>query len=1781
MRNIVTEKTEVIKKHNNYQRYIMILVFMSAMVAGIVVLVLMQPAVTQTYTCGMEEHIHSIENGCYELICGMNEGDLEEDGVTPHVHSESCYDLTHTICGKVEHIHDQNCLANDEAEEDEVIEVTEAQTEPETTEAPTEEEITEETLMPEVVEIRDLDLGEIYALDTRTEELSAQQANELAADELAYDIYDDVEALTYDEDSDIAEDTEKENAVQLTLKFRVPNEAFENGNRIIYCELPEDVSLGKGTTARRYMSEAYEDTPSYEICRYKLDPKSNMLIMEFSEEQIGDGNCTIACKFRFDAIVEMDGPEAEEQTVKQGKASVSVKAPDMKGAAIANDAPSFSISKTVVEEGSHYNGGYHDFINGDPTKLMRRIRFRIEFEVRNGTNGKDLIFRDKLDTFINSSNETANLIYFDYAINSGSGKYPATITRTDDNGTATYNYIGYEWCDHYKINRPNNGVVNRSEFVIHSDDFINPNTGQPFSSVKYVLEYYAGIDWNNTSHFVEYGGAENNYASLYLGTVECSDTDYLQEGGDPDKEQYHIVFDDGNEENARVAFDGVAQQSVYRGYTISQSASSFDEKTDRVTWNTTLHRGYDSSTGEEYQLTGDIAGLAVSDNTLKNTDSLTVSDGTNSETYTAEDNDKTLGTFDKTNGKFTFKSGATENTYTFTYTNKADDARTVISSQPLFSRSSDGRWIAQSNVAVNYAPEAKRANIVFDDTKDNYDWKVTLQGTEGSFIVNGSQDEDEVTCNFDTAVGDTATDDEHYLIPADTIDDTFKLTFLDKNGSVVALERGSRGTEDYYVRWYSDSAVTEANEQTDTDAILGGTAVIRGVRIGLNNTENAQTVCDIIMEYKSASAFGTSTSVGTTVRFRNNIGWQQYRENSHWKTKYVEENKNKKFVVYDSSEESAESGNVPSESSTAVVHDSADTVQISNAPSVGWTIAGNVQAVYNNTDNVTFTYTLPSGVTLAADQIKYYQKQENNLVQLKDDSITFDEATSTFTVTPAARTYKDSPTEFRIMLKAKIDDLETSYKSLDPDKLSNGVPYKLDVVDSLLVEASQQQGVKISLIHKSGKLQQSWKSETYDDGYGNTKTGTYNERSHYIDFTLDVNPDALTINGGEKITVYDFMKNHKYTGVRLILVDLKVYQYVNGSSEPQLLDNSQYTCTASNASIEEDLSGTLRALDTNADPNGSWFYLKLDDATHYKVEYTYHYLNNNTTVDKYTAYDFNGYNVNTAKILDSSNNVIDVSKSITLTSLGRLYNTDTDDDSYAVIEAVSEDNYNVKIPGCYFAMLRYAGNNSWEVMTSSHEENGKIIPDTWASYTEIERGDTPETVRSKNHNCVLLGPTDSKGRTRLPELQTEGKFYRIVEVQPAAGYAVNPDKLYMTYLNTRPTAENQPNVLFYDQMTAVYSNDSSYNGNMVGTVIIENTGRGSRNLTLNKEWIDSVSTHENVTFDSFRSYETKSRSNVQEITFEMTDQNGRVGDVKTFYVSYGSSFIISIQNTGLATYADKVVFEVNGKSITPAHSNNPWYQEQDGIYSATIRNRVGDDESIVYYSYPASRNGVYPPGITCDGDASVWCKNVTRDYTIYLRANDYSVNSAAVIDYTPKTEKGEYDTFDNLPDDSDRLKKDNGSYAMTRLIKKDDGTYEEVTLPDELNSITVTIGETGINGNDPWTYKWYDLPEMDCYGFKYYYYVEEMPESPDTRAEDTLNRKYNSASGYEIRYYNNGAINSDTITVRNHESAFIKSLPATGGEGKDFYLGIGLSVAACAVLILISRKRSQGAERRP
>ncbi|MBQ5950700.1 MAG: BspA family leucine-rich repeat surface protein [Lachnospiraceae bacterium] len=92
--------------------------FLMAVTVFVTTYALILPAITQENRayCGREEHVHSIEAGCYtevrELICGL------EEGAEPHIHSDSCYTGREVLlCGLEEaeaHTHTDACYADRE-----------------------------------------------------------------------------------------------------------------------------------------------------------------------------------------------------------------------------------------------------------------------------------------------------------------------------------------------------------------------------------------------------------------------------------------------------------------------------------------------------------------------------------------------------------------------------------------------------------------------------------------------------------------------------------------------------------------------------------------------------------------------------------------------------------------------------------------------------------------------------------------------------------------------------------------------------------------------------------------------------------------------------------------------------------------------------------------------------------------------------------------------------------------------------------------------------------------------------------------------------------------------------------------------------------------------------------------------------------------------------------------------------------------------------------------------------------------------------------------------------------------------------------------------------------------------------------------------------------------------------------------------------------------------------------------------------------------------------------
>ena len=111
----------VLEKNRRRQKWKRLAGVLGCLVAIGTVYVLMRPAETleRELVCGMEEHQHSIEQGCYQEvaaeaalpICGWEEGE------TGHVHSDECYGeesvLTCTEPEGETHQHEDSCYTTE------------------------------------------------------------------------------------------------------------------------------------------------------------------------------------------------------------------------------------------------------------------------------------------------------------------------------------------------------------------------------------------------------------------------------------------------------------------------------------------------------------------------------------------------------------------------------------------------------------------------------------------------------------------------------------------------------------------------------------------------------------------------------------------------------------------------------------------------------------------------------------------------------------------------------------------------------------------------------------------------------------------------------------------------------------------------------------------------------------------------------------------------------------------------------------------------------------------------------------------------------------------------------------------------------------------------------------------------------------------------------------------------------------------------------------------------------------------------------------------------------------------------------------------------------------------------------------------------------------------------------------------------------------------------------------------------------------------------------------
>ena len=1810
MRNdIETKKHEIIKEHKNYQRFLLVLLCLSVLVAAVVTIGLIKPAVTMTYTCGYDyEHTHSIEDSCYELICGMDEGDLNEDG-TVHTHTDDCYDLSKPVCGLDEHIHVSDCfISNDtekndgESETDEQVIAAEEDFEEET-EAETE---AEEEPLPE-----ELDLGLIYANDHDNRELTAEEAAELSTFS-AYDLKDDIIDLDYS-DSDVIAVDDDESAVKLMLRFKLSENTLGNLNQTVYFRLPDEVTLGSRMTARAYKIDGEE------VCRYKLDNDSNTVIIKFSTNYIKDGFCTISGRFAFEAAVKMTDSDKSYEQVNVGSCSINVydttdrvqiaEGENDFGTVTFNGSGSSEAGTYPAEDISNYisNISYIE-TDAEVSAYEKAADMTLEFSIpagklQSGTNyyiyapsDNSIRFGSGSDLSGKSDAVSYSLMNQDWQYNGGKSsiylKFDDSIVTANKTSDVTGSIVFSAVAKRTNTTTGNQTVTvtlgsQTAEFTIYKTDLTVGNTFDSASNkIRIDLSSVLGTDsqtitltdvltgdyefdltdGQNISYNINDWTTKN--AAVSLGTDESDNPKITITGLDAlsSNQSYYIElpvkvkdssagksfieYTNGVQaeytDTERTDSKNTVTKSVsgyfYLGYALTRkdggSAGEFNSKTDTVSWEIDLSNEQSAS----------LDGYVLQDDTFKKADSISITDGTTTEVYSSTDLTGTFGTFNSTDGTFTFNDVNASSyvfTYSYTITDETRDANFSTTATLKNSSADDADTVASVGGTVYISPI--RAGIVLthtDPADDNTcSWTADLTYRVGE--MSGKTFTSAFTCG-------TIDNIDHYMTPAQQAALIVKAAAAD--GTETTLTAGT----DYTIEWYTDSAGTSAASSSEN---------VRALSIVFDSS--LDTICDAKIIYTStADKTGlASQAAGMQITFTDSIAFENGSSSDSDSSAFML-TKGRSFIIYDNT---GDLGNANNTSDTT--HNTSAIPKDGDNFILGWNIDGNVEDTYSTAGDIIYTVTLPTGAELIESSIRYYQV-DNNLTSDLDSGIAYviNDNVVTFTVSPEARIKESNTVKFRIEFKAVVDS-----STIDAE----GTEY-ICIVSDQVDTLEQTQTVVPQMISKSGEQKDLSKN--------------------YITYTLDVNPDMIDLNAsGDTFTVEDYLEYDNNSGVRAILKDITVYKYVNGSEVK--LESDDYGMSYKNSSLDDGLARSITGIGYYS-MMGSVIRLTLADNYHYRVVYTYHYLITDSGASRQSE--------NTASI--NVNGKTFSSETISLRSFDVDYTKNDDNDNYATIEAVDAKNNNKKVEGCYFALLRYnTVNKSWYIMTNAAKASGKIIPDdsSWQAFTEIEAGTTPDMLKStyglSESNNSLLGPTDADGKTRLPVL-TQGYFYRIIEVVPNTNYSSDPSKMYCAYLN-EANASGVPVTIYYDRLTNIYDYSAYSQGNQVGSVVIENEPIGIKDVTLNKEWTDGLTSHNPVKFNTFRSYESKTKSINNDVTVTIKDNLGNT-ITKTFKVPYAGSFSIPIRksqyflgsagsvygNQGGITSGTGFDFTVSDynttRTVKRSQVSNGWELAVDPWYSETIRNRIDDNESTVYISFPTGmddwndvdwgsrdengliknytlvqyeRTDARPPGVIYTSDASIWCDWVIKPLNITVTLDTILSPKTEIM--FPESFDNEYDTF--TAQDIEEL---SPAEPMIKLVQDSNGNYSQVELDD--SERTITVGE-----NTSWSYTWRGLPDKDCYGFKYYYYVTELPSNASSgTAEAELQNLYGGE--YQIRYYNNGAINDNIINVINNKKGYIKSMPATGGTGNRIYLDIGGAIAVCSAFTIFLKQRSKARKRR-
>ena len=712
-------------------------------------------------------------------------------------------------------------------------------------------------------------------------------------------------------------------------------------------------------------------------------------------------------------------------------------------------------------------------------------------------------------------------------------------------------------------------------------------------------------------------------------------------------------------------------------------------------------------------------------------------------------------------------AGTLDNTNTFTFNNISGSEYYTIQYQTKTPAHNQN----VSNTAVLYDPENKEVNRATGsawvsnaldksgslkgyDANDNplINWNVSIRTPEGEIDQNVYKDT-------------MSKDPENYMTPEQAKNIVISYTDYYEGWATKVLARGT----DYTVQYFDKD-----NNSVDIDTAAEDTKIF-SYEISFINNNDTKDISSMNIAYTSTGSLDASPDENGAIKYTNTA---DFRGES--KTAEYTETKKPSLAKFDA----ADPNNMKSDET---IYDAGSILDVESGNYIlKWCIRANESNNYG-ANNAVITDTLPDGVSLIESSVKFkkfngsYMEDSTGLTYTQSQNaegknqIVFDVPYSVHNGQKFEIYYNVSVTEEYV--NTHKNGIYSEFKNTASDGLT---------------DTSQTQKIKLSRIKKTAS-----DPVTSYDGY--------------VDYSIDVNPNAEKLSPNGIITVTDKMQHYPNLnpdgsfqfnwGFTATLIKLDVYKVTtdaSGNETLALLNPSEYKMSLTDEPLAHCYNKVTK--------------LELPDEMHLQIKYKYHLsVNDENYANEWAKNNQGTYNqdaINSVELdYGTGTETDDERKTYDLFNESGAHAVTSD---YLKIYKIDSDNYALKLDGAEFNLYRWA-NSKWIPLTQANDTGGKIEA-VWGSET-----DSPLKMSTGEGDNV-------SGEYLLPELESE-YIYKLVEVKPPNDYIKRIAPYYFV-LNNIPPVTLPENVNTSDILVMLKG----------GIINCNNSELKKVDLTVNKYW---------------------------------------------------------------------------------------------------------------------------------------------------------------------------------------------------------------------------------------------------------------------------------------------------------------------------------------------------------